>query len=300
MNLRLFSALWGNEAIETFKSGPLKSLLWPQNKAALEGNTWSIWTLPEHAEELERLIYNSIDVKIEISTLPDIRDQSGRMAPPPYLLHQPILNEMVACLNNSMKLLMLPPDTIFGEGSISNILKLGAGPETCVAVPHVRVLPHIVHHVTDEPVSNASLCKSTFECLHKSWMDAEKGSPISNSFWSGVHWERLNDKLISVTHRIPTYYLCSFNGQDHATWQNYATFGAWDHLLPGEGMIRQERQRFAGSSDAVMICEITGPGDNIPPAAPPQAIQQHGEDGFWVNRLHTAHNRQTQFIMRMG
>ncbi len=297
-NLRLFSALWGDEAIETFKQGALKSYLWPKNKAAIDGNVWDVWTTPDHVDEIERLLFNSFDIKFEPHMIPDIKDQLGRIAPAPYVLHAPILEEMVLCLNNAQKLLMLPPDTIFGDGTISNILRIGEAPGTCVAVPHMRVYPHMLHHITDEPVDNLTLCKAAFETMHPSWISAEKGHPETNSFWSGVSWEQVTPGLYSVTHRLPTVYLASFNGQDHAAWQNYSTFGAWDHRLPGETMVRQERLRMPGSSDLAMIAEITGPGDNIPPKTPPEVLAQQGPDGYWTDTLHAGHNRQFQFTMR--
>lgn len=290
-NLRLFTALWGNEAIQNFKDGALKSLLW--QKSVLAGSTWSFWTKEEHAEELERLIFNSFDVKFEPHILPDIKDTLGRTAPPQYLLHNPILQEMVSCLQSNSKFLMLPPDTIFGNGTIANILKLGKDPGTCVAVPHMRTFPHLMHNITDEPISNERLCKLAMDSMHPSWIDAEKGVSKSNSFWSGVMWEKVSDGLYSVTHRVPTPYLASFIGLDHAFWQEQATFGSYDHRWPSE-LVRQGRLRTPGSSDLCMIAEITGPGDNIPPASPP------GQDpnGFWRDHVHADHNKQFQFAMR--
>lgn len=302
MNLRLFTALWGNEAIETFKQGSLKSLLWPKNKAVLEGATWSVWTYEEHVDELERLIFNSIDVKFEANLLQKMETPDGKPMPAiaaaPYILHQPILQEMVTCLNSTSKLMMLPPDSIFGEGTLANMLKLGAEPGSCVSVPHMRVYPHILHKILDKPLSNLELATAAVEAMHPSWVNAEKGNEKTNSFWSGVVWERLNDKLISITHRIPTVYLASFTGQDHAFWQTQSSFGGWDHRWPGECLIRQGRQRLAGSSDACMIAEITGPGDNIPPQTPPEVLMQLGQDAYWTDTLHANHNRQTQYILR--
>lgn len=300
-NLRLFTALWNDERIETFKKGPLKSLLWPKNKQVLEGATWDVWTKKEHVDELERLFFNAVDCKVETHLLPDLKDGNGRDAPAPYMLHQPILTQMVTCLNTQSKMLMLPPDTIFGEGTLPNIMKLGQDPSICVAVPHVRVAPHILHAFTeDRPYSNQELARASFgEALHQSWVEAERGHPKYNSFWSGVCWDKCGDGLVSVTHRVPTVYLASFTGQDHAFWQMQQSFGSWDHRWPGECLIRQSRQRLPGSSDLCMIAEITGIGDNIPPATPPEVVAQgNPPDYFWTDTLHGEHNRQTQFIVR--
>lgn len=297
-NLRLFTALWGDEKIEEFEKGPLKSLLWPKNKAVIDGSTWDVWTYEPHVEHLERLLFNSFDIKFEAHILPTIYLDNGRMAPPPYLLHQPIQAQMVTCLNTVSKLLMIPPDTVFGEGTLANIMKLGELPGTCVAVPHMRVYQHALHHIGAEPISNSKLCNIAFETMHPSWISSEKDVEGTCSFWSGVRWEKLEEKLWSITHRIPTIYLASFTGHDHAFWQSQAAFGGWDHRWPGECLIRQGRQRMPGSSDACMIVEITGPGDNIPPKTPPEALQQFPPDAYWVDTLHAEHNRQIQFIMR--
>ncbi len=289
--LRLFTGLWGEEAIQNFKEGALKSLLW--QKDVLAGSTWSMWTLDQDVEALERLIFNSFDVTFEPHIIPNILDQRGKLAPPQYILHNPILQEMVSCLQQNAKFLMLPPDTIFGNGTLLNILKLGEQPGSCVAVPHVRTYPHLMHNITDEPIDNVRLCRLAMDSLHPSWIQAEKGHKDTNSFWSGVQWERLNDGLISVKHQIPTVYLASFTGQDHVFWQEQATFGSYDHSWPSE-LVRAGRQIVPGSSDLAMIAEITGPGDNIPPRMP----DGQNPDTFWRSQVHTDHNRQFRFMMR--
>jgi hypothetical protein len=294
----MFTAVWGEAHIEQFKRGTLKTLSWEKNKSALAGQTWDIWSFEEHLDELERLIFNSFDVSVNLHQLPPLKGADGKPAPAQYLLHQPILKEMEDCLNTSSKLLMLPPDTLFGEGTIPNLLKLGEAPGTCVAVPHLRVLPHIAHSIGDAPIANNKLCSLAFEALHKSWVDAERGAESTNSFWSGVFWTRFDEKTVVVTHRIPTVYLAGFNGQDHAFWQMQNSFGSWDHRWPGECLIRQERQRVPGSSDIAMICEITDPGLNVPPRVDPAIIAQQGVDGFWTDTLHAGHNRQFQMVFK--
>lgn len=298
-NLRLFTGVWGEDAIGQFERGTLKTLLWPKNKQVLEGSVWDVWTFEEHVEELERLLFNALDIKFEPHIIPKLKMTDGQMASAPYLLRQPMLEQMVLCLNSNSKLLMLPPDTLFGDGTLSNLMRLGKDPGTCVVVPHVRTLPHILHSIGEAPVANAALCRLAFESLHESWPSSEKGAIPNNSFWSGVSWEKLDDKLISVTHRIPTVYLASFTGQDHAFWQGQSAFGSWDHRWPGECLIRQERQRCPGSSDVCMIAELTKPGDNVVPSTPPEVLNSnHPPDYYWTDTLHAGHNRQTQFIFR--
>lgn len=300
-NLRLMTNLWGEEAITNFKQGALKSLLWPKNKAALQGATWDMWTFEPYVEELERLIFNNFDVKFEPHIITDNVGYLNQRAPGliPYLLHTPFRLEMEACLNTTSKLLLLPPDTVFSDGAIANILKIGADPTTVVCVPHVRVYEHIRNYLNETPLAAPSLCKLAWETLHPSWITAEKGHPETSSFWSGCVWEKLEDNLYSVSHRIPTPYLISFTGQDHAAWQHYNAFSAIDHMLPSDTWVKNGRIRMPGSSDAAMICEITGPGNNIPPKTPPEVIQQgNPADYYWRDTLHAAHNRQFQTIFR--
>lgn len=300
-NLRIWTALWGEEAIESFKQGGLKSLLWPKNKAALAGATWDMWTFEPYVEELERLIFNNFDVKFEPHIIPDGVNYLSQKNPGliPYLLHHPFKVEMETCLNTVSKLLMIPPDTVFGEGTIANILKLGQDPTTVVTIPHLRVYEHIRNYLTEKPLENASLCRLAFETLHPSWIKAEKNNAETSSFWSGCVWEKLSDKLYLVSHRIPTPYLIGFTGQDHAAWQHYNAFTAIDHMLPSDTMVKNGRLRTPGSSDACMIAEITGPGNNIPPQTPPEVIQQgNPADYYWRDTLHANHNRQFNMIFR--
>lgn len=298
-NLRLFTGIWGEDAIGQFERGTLKTLLWPKNKQVLEGSVWDVWTFEEHVEELERLLFNALDIKFEPHIIQKISTPDGKLAAPPFLLRNPMLEQMALCLNSNSKLMMLPPDTLFGDGTLSNLMKLGKDPGTCVVVPHIRTLPHVLHGISSEPLTNPKLCELAFKSLHESWTPAEKGIQPNNSFWSGVSWERLDEKLISVTHRIPTVYLASFTGQDHAFWQAQGSFGAWDHHWPGANLVRQERQRMPGSSDVCMIAEITGPSSNIVMSTPPEISNAgHPADHYWTDTLHSSHNRQSQFIFR--
>lgn len=278
---------------------------WSKNKEALKGAQWQIYTKKEHFAELTHLFKDSV---FELALL-EIED-SIRVAGCGFVKTTQcdggviLLNGLKVQLQQSLeykrKILFAPPDTIFGNGTIPNLLALGEREFTCVAFPHLRVHPTILDSLeyaaaTKGPFSNRELCKLSLEHAHASWAQAEVGHPHNNSYVGGIAWKRLGDNLISVTHRLPTPYLIHFHPHDFDYWWSVVSFGALDHSWPGDRLIRQERLRVVGSSDACFVCEITDHDKNVPPLV--ESKKQSGDE-YWGDRLHHSVNRLFNVIWR--
>jgi hypothetical protein len=93
--------------------------------------------------------------------------------------------------------------------------------------------------------------------------------------------------------------LANWIPEDYAFFINQPSFGSYDHTWPGERLIRQERQRYVGSSDAAFICEVTDFDKNIPPWTPEhlKVLQVH-PDAFYRDNWHNAVDRLTVCIFR--
>lgn len=291
-NLRILTMVWGKKHVDLFKRACLTSLMWPRNKAALQGATWRIVTDEEHSAELERLVYNAFDCKIEMTTIPNRPETTDATehATTIQLLQHHMIQAAYACLEDQSKMLLAPPDTIFAEGSIENILMIGAQPGVCVAVPHLRVLPEILD-VIDKPTSSEELVTKSFGNLHNSWVYSEFGHVDNLSLASGILWRDIGNGLYSVQHRLPTVYLASFIPQDFITFQRNHQFTVWDYKWPAERLIRQERQRTVGSSDLAFIAEVTEPEKNVPESIPEEVRLKLAPDHFYDDDVHNCVNR---------
>ncbi len=173
-----------------------------------------------------------------------------------------------------------------------------------MAVAHPRVLPSILDEIdvlgaTRGSLENSKLVTLSMEHMHDSWRMCEIGHPKNKSLIGGISWRRLSGTgMYAVQHRLPTHYLADFDENDWSFWYGQVSFGSWDHRWPAENLIRQQRQRYVGSSDACYIIEVTDWDKNIPPDVDRGRVAGVKEDTYASNHYHNGVNRQTSVIFR--
>jgi hypothetical protein len=309
--LRILTCVWGDHHVDLFIRGTLKSLSWPANREALDGSTWNVVTKSDYAARI-KTAFEAVfpNVKLQLTIVPPTVKTGMGEVDSGLLDHSNLIlmflqAEIKACLETKSRFLLAPPDTIFSENSIPNLLLLGSGEGTCVAVPHPRVLPEIIDDIQSaHQTSEALVALALGKHAHQSWKAAEMGCDCQNSLIGGIAWRKLkttygNETLYAVQHRLPTVYLANFLPEDFAYFINQPSFGAYDHSWPGERLIRQERQRTVGSSDAAFICEVTEFDKNIPPwTAEMRSVLQNVPDAFYRDTLHACHNRLFVSVFR--
>lgn len=269
--------------MDLFLKGTVKSLSLPSNKKAMEDVTWNIFTNEEDFEKIdEKLAVALPKTKINYRDLKVIRDRID-------YLHSALLWQIKDCLAKKTRMLLLPPDSIFGDKTIQNLKILGKEDGSCVLVPHPRALPSIINETYQ---SNEELVGMAWKHLHRSWTDSEEGSDRQNSFIGGVSWERLDEKTISVKHLLPTPYFCDFTEDDLKFFETQLGIGSIDHVWPSM-LVQQGRVKYSGSSDACFVVEITDKDKNLPPV-------QRGQDTskFWKQHPHNVFNQQIACIFR--
>lgn len=281
---------------------------WPGNIEPLKGKDWHIYTKPEHYQDFENLFKDSpfnlklmeIGKAIRVAgcgMIPTTQCDSG------VILLQGLRNEIAYGIQNQSKMLLAPPDTIFGDGTIPNMLEIGRGVGANVAVAHPRVLPSIIEEIetiaaTRGSVKNANLVTLAERHAHDSWKFAEDGHEKNNSFVGGIYKKTLAPGLTLVTHRLPTVYLADFTPPDFDFFWGQVSWGGWDHRWPAENLIRQERMRYVGSSDACFVCEVTEWDKNVPPELPQKPPAHYPPDSYWNGHYHNGINRQFSVIFR--
>lgn len=300
----LFTMVWGTHHLGLFKRSCFRSMNWPKNREAITGSTWNIFTKPEHFEELEQL-FKDQPYKLQLFAIGDSMRVSGCGFVKTSQCDQGVISlnglrdQIQYSIQHKSKMLLAPPDTIFGDGSVRSMLEIGTQPGTCVAVVHPRVLPTILDDIetigaTRGSMSNAQMVTLAIKHAHSSWTAAEFNSPICNSYIGGISWRKIGAGVVSVTHRLPTVYLADFNGTDWDFFWSQVSWGGWDHRWPAENLIRQERMRLIGSSDAAFICEITDWDKNVPP----KHDHHPKDDSYWNDHYHNGINRQFSVIFR--
>lgn len=291
MNLQILSCFWGEKHFDLWQKAAFKSLCFAANRKALRGSTWNIFTDKEFHVAIGELFDLWLpDTKVELYDSTDLRDYID-------VNQSAFIKTIQICLDEKERLLLAPPDSIFGDGSIRALKVLGREEYSVVVVPHVRVLPEFLDWTGPNGLSwnNPQLVKRAFEYLHPAWENAEVGHPMQSSYVGGVEWVKLEPNLYSVTHRLPSPYLLDLKQSDLDYFKMQGSFGNFDHTFPGEVLIPQGRQRYAASSDACFIVEVTDRDKNVPPIIPNQP-----KTGFWKNHYHNQINAQVSAIFRGG
>lgn len=281
---RIFAltTVWG-DYLDRFYKGTLRSLALPSNREAMKDVTWNIFSEEERFEEIDQKIHEVLpEVDVVYRDLAVIRDRVD-------YLHSALIWQIKGCLKEKAKMLLLPPDTIFGDKSIKNIINAGRTSGSCVFSAHPRVLPSVLNETFE---ANDSLVKATWKHLHRSWSDAEEDSDRQNSFVGGVSWKKLDDDLYEVKHLLPTPYFCDFNETDLSFFETQGGIGAIDHVWPSQ-LVQQGRIKYLASSDAAFVVEITDADKNLPPVARGQDTNK-----FWKNHPHNIFNDQVSVIFR--
>ena len=298
--LRIYTAVWGKKYLELFEKTIIRSFRWPLNNKALlnENVTWSLHTNKKDAARLIQVCKRTGVENYEITELPT-ELEGGHPDIGAILLGQ-FKAEISRCLETNSRLLISPPDSIFGDGTISSLFNMGSQEGVCVAVPHPRALPTIFDYPSrlceslKDTLTNAELVTEVWNHLHKTWSEAEVGYDKINSYVGGVCWRKISKGLYSVQHRLPTNYLMHFIPSDLQFFEQQICFGAIDHLWPSK-LIKEERERVIGSSDVAFICEITESNQNVPPSYP---YVKKEPDRFWRNAPHNQFFRQVNVIFR--
>ena len=272
------------------------------------GATWNIFTKPEHFEEIIALFKDTpfhlqlIEIGTETPVagcgmIPTSKCEIG------VVLLAGLRTQIHYGIKNRSRMLMAPPDTIFGDGTIPSMLAIGAGPSTAVSVAHMRVLPSVLEEIgvvgaTRGAIENPHLVTLAMKHAHDSWKFAEIGHERNTSFSGGIAWKSLGPGLYSIQHRLPTPYLVDFNHADFDFFWGQVSWGGWDHRWPAENLIRQERQRYVGSSDACFIVELTEWDKNVPPEWDKPGDRGNQPDAYWGQHYHNGINRQVNVIWR--
>lgn len=307
-NFYIFTMMYGAEYIDLFKRACFRSLNYPKNLESTRDKTWAIYTKREHFDALIELFKDS-PFKLQLHAIEDSMRVAGcgfiktTQCDSGVILLNGLRAQILNSIKTNQKILLAPPDTIFGDGTVPNLLKIGEGKDICVGVAHARVHPTVMDQIeyigaTDGAPSNARLVSLLTEHAHASWEFAEIGHKNNNSYVGGIAWSRIDNNLIAVQHRLPTPYLLSFNASDWAFWWSTVSFGALDHTWPGDRLYRQERFRYCGSSDACMILEITEKDKNVPPIVEKEALENQLGDAYCGDRIHHTTNRLFNVIWR--
>lgn len=291
MKARLLTIVWGQPYIDWFDRACVASLEQPSNLKALRENVavWDIVTKPED-QDVVKDIASRLGLNMEFR-LDEMTTQGVLTSGD--ILQRELITEMHLCFKNTQAFMLIPPDSIFGEGTIETLCVLGKPRGVCIAVPHVRVKPAILD-ISWRMKSNAHLVAAAWQQLHRTWVESDASRKQTNTYSGGCSWRKIRDGLYAVTHLLPTIYYAQFHESDIGWWNAQIRINVWDHAWPSK-VVAELRQRVVGSSDAAFIAEITPEFGNIPPC---QLSDPEEPDKYWGKAAHQIFNRNSINIFR--
>lgn len=293
-SIRLHTVIFGEHYFNCLERGLIPSLMWEKNKATLEfaQAKWSVFVKKSDHDRAWDLVTKVLPKdQVDIFTIVPERMKHESQDRGTVLLD--CLNKTAElCIAENSSMLMALPDFIFGDGSIRAFMEYGYE-KNCVMVPHPRVLPGILNHITNKPLNNIDLVTLSWEHLHRSWTDSEVGPLQLGSFVGGVSWRHMPDNIIAVQHRLPSVALANFTVEDIEYFNEWhgdqgPAFGRYDWEWPSECLIEQQRQRTISSSDIAFWCEVTMPDENCPTR---QSSNPKEPDAFFMDNKHSRANR---------
>lgn len=218
MKLRIFTTAWGDKYLQMHKDYAIKSISKSVDKLRKEGF------------EIEFITYGEKD--LEASLRKEIQDS----------------------IKQNAYSIMLPPDTIWSEDGLYNLVKIGVNKKYCIAVPHNRIADFDAP--TKIPIKATELVKHVFSLPEHAITTLYDDLPKNQTHF-GVSVRKISNTMSVMTHNLPTVYFCKFTEYDYRFFNLYK-YSNWDRDWL-EALISQDRLRVVSSSDICYLVELTVP-----------------------------------------
>lgn len=176
------------------------------------------------------------------------------------ILLQHLRRTIQDCIDQEAIFVLVMPDTIFGKGSIYNSIKLMENKNVNIAIPHIRAVPK--EEWKGKNPTCRELVNYCFESPHDAFIKTFDNED-KNATWAGISTRKLNDKMYSILHSLPTVYVARFTALDLRFWQYAMDFGMWDRQWL-KMLFQDKRVKVIGSSDIACCVELTDADKNLP------------------------------------
>ena len=179
------------------------------------------------------------------------------------ILLEALIAQIRKCINENAMMFSTPPDTIFGNHSISNAVKLVEGKDVCLAAAHPRIRKESVlsSGVFDKlkhmeiTIENDELVDLAFQFGHSALLNSFDNED-ENTTWAGLSIRKINKNTYSIISNLPTVYLANFTERDLKFFEDNEAFNAWDREWL-RTLVNRCRVKFIGSSDLFFCVEVT-------------------------------------------
>ncbi len=245
----IFCPAWG-EYLDWLTSYSLPSVLQSGN----------IPKLLEEGYKIELYLYTDKKVELELDFPLHVKiiDTSRKLN---EILASLLIRHMQLCMEHNAILLSLPPDSIIGNYSWYNLVKLSEHKPEAIAAAHARVLINDfikVKEVEDfkdgkVELSNPVLVRLAFE---NPFLDRVFDHNDENNTFQGIAARQIGENLYSVVHNLPSICLFRPQQEDITFFEEARALSMWDRAWT-HFLVQRDRVKFVGSSDFYFCTELT-------------------------------------------
>jgi len=261
--LIVHTMVWGDKYIDWFFDYSLPSIMQSGNLPAIEGKdiVFYIYTKECDIHILDKRMKGNL-YNYKIYSEDEFSDNARDM----------VINFIINTLEDGVKknamILWMPPDCIYSDRSVYNLVTLSDRKGVSIAVPHARVSSScvrdsgIINNFLDSKVDSSLLMDLTLQCMHASLRFADE-TLNNNTTDGGIATRKLDKNNLAVIHNIPSVQLYSPTNDDISFYKKRVTFSDNDHVWP-HMLYRQSRLKVVGSSDIAFLVELTDDDDKTP------------------------------------
>lgn len=275
--LTIFIPAWGTLHLDYLRKFALPSVLQSGNlpacgysKIYVEGSTINA---TEPLPEILQSAFASLPAEVTISS---------------YSLHEMALltglkNVIRKCIERRTRMLLVMPDTIFANFGICNMRDYARGKPVSVAAPHLRVMTDSFsqeltgYFNISATIPSSDLVRMAMTHAHQSLLDSFSDRD-NGTLTGGISMTRVDERLATIIHYLPTVYLAWFTESDAAFFNGVKFFGAWDHDWHNH-LAHEGRFRVFGSSALFFAAELTDPAANRIKVEPGSRLEEHSTEG---------------------
>ena len=171
-------------------------------------------------------------------------------------------DQIQKCLDENAILVAGSCDSIWGNNSVSNGVRLVRGKDICIAAPHPRISREKAEANEsfkklknyDHVIENNELVKLAFDCAHSSVINSFDDKD-NNATHAGLSLRRLNECDIAVISNLPSAYILSLKPQDLKFYTRYL-YNEWDKRW-SRRLLKENRMKVVGSSQVLFCAELT-------------------------------------------
>jgi hypothetical protein len=279
-SLFIFSCVWGEKHINMFFEYGLPSLLMANNLPLLSKRkkiNICFYTKDSDVTFIhKKMKQSSCKYNYSIKIESNFKDKSRDM------MLNFFIHFLDKCIKNNALMLIAPADTIFSNGSISNMVELADGKGVSIAVAHPRVSIESLIKNNINIINLGADCPSMVDIAikygHDSLLQSDETND-DNSTYLGLATKQTPSGL-AVIHNNPSPYLCSPIKDDLLFFKRSPSFNVIDKTWTSF-LFRQSRLKIIGSSDIAFIIELTHNNDKKPDLKPGMKFN----DKFEINYL---------------